>query len=568
MPTPALTAALASIDAGAVPTALEGPRLDFKEDDGNLKRTLKNLADAVVCLSNADGGSLAVGISDTPRAETPPVLGVSEKLTVEVLRRGIFDRTSPPLSVPIEEFRHHGVRLLEIIVPVGGTIYATTDGTSTRRVGTECRPFTPEQQRELLAARGHIDWSAVATDVRLEDADSAELERVRHLLEVAGRDDVARRDDRRLLTDLRLADADGLLTRAGVLLIGTEALLRRAVPSWGYAYQFRATPGTEASGHLRGNRPLLAAVEVLLDAVEARRATRPLNLAGGVQLQIQDYARSAVRELVVNALVHRSFDIDGDVEVVHSVESMSVISPGGLVYGITPENILTHPSTPRHRLLFETVTLLQIAERTGQGVDRAYRELLRVGKPPPHFEDSGDQVRVVIEGGSGDDRFVRYVAGLPDDAGRDVEILLALSALRQRRSLAAPALAASVQRSPDEAQHVLTRMETLELVEPTKRTATKSTPNYRLRPEALAGLGHAVRYHAPAADVRERKTVEHVREYGFVTNATLRRLFDIDVYAARDLLRALQARGILEKSGERGFGPKVRYGRGPDFPRT
>jgi ATP-dependent DNA helicase RecG len=148
-----------------------------------------------------------------------------------------------------------------------------------------------------------------------------------------------------------------------------------------------------------------------------------------------------------------------------------------------------------------------------------------------------------------------------------VEVLLTLSILRQHRTVNAGSLARVVQRTADEAQQVLARMAaTPGLVEATKRTAASPMPNYRLRPEALAGLGSAVRYHVPSIDMEDRKVVEHVREYGFITNATLRRLFDIDVYTARNLLRFLQARGVLKKAGERAYGPKVRYGRGQDFP--
>jgi len=60
--------------------------------------------------------------------------------------------------------------------------------------------------------------------------------------------------------------------------------------------------------------------------------------------------------------------------------------------------------------------------------------------------------------------------------------------------------------------------------------------------------------------------IEHVREYGFVTNRTIQRLFDISVYAARNMLAEMRGRGLLEKIGEARGGPGVRYGPGPGFP--
>jgi len=65
----------------------------------------------------------------------------------------------------------------------------------------------------------------------------------------------------------------------------------------------------------------------------------------------------------------------------------------------------------------------------------------------------------------------------------------------------------------------------------------------------------------------DEKVIEHVREYGFVTNRTLQRLFDRDLYAARNLLYDLRERGLLEKIGTARGGPGVRYGPGPKFPK-
>ena len=69
------------------------------------------------------------------------------------------------------------------------------------------------------------------------------------------------------------------------------------------------------------------------------------------------------------------------------------------------------------------------------------------------------------------------------------------------------------------------------------------------------------------ADETDRKVADHIREYGHVTNQTLRRMFDVDVAGARDLLRALQQRGVIVKLDQGRGGPGIRYGRGPKMPR-
>jgi ATP-dependent DNA helicase RecG len=255
------------------------------------------------------------------------------------------------------------------------------------------------------------------------------------------------------------------------------------------------------------------------------------------------------------------------VDIEHSPERLVITSPGGLVAGVTPDNILTHPSTPRNRLLTETIALLQLAERTGQGIDRAYREMLRVGKEPPSFEDRVSLVRATLPGGIGNDAFVRFVGELPMKAGRDVNVLLALACLRDRSTIDAPRLAAVIQRPVTEARDVLSSMtDDHALLETVRRAARKPFPTYRLRPEIVAAMSRAITYRPQGMDGMDQKVIDHVREYGFVTNRTIQRLFDIQLFAARNLLNDLRKRQILEKIGDARGGTGVRYGPGPKFP--
>lgn len=106
------------------------------------------------------------------------------------------------------------------------------------------------------------------------------------------------------------------------------------------------------------------------------------------------------------------------------------------------------------------------------------------------------------------------------------------------------------------------------LLEPTRRTLRKPFPAYRLRNEPLAALARAVSYRRRTIDQIDEKVIEHVQEYGFVTNRTLQRLFDRDLYAARNLLNDLRDRGLLEKMGTARGGPGVKYGPGPKFPKS
>ncbi|GIH73549.1 ATP-binding protein [Sphaerimonospora thailandensis] len=562
-----LDAVLAIVGDGIPADALETEVLDFKLVAESPKATFNLLADALVCFVNARGGTVVLGVDDKAKTRADALRGVPGVYSIDQIRKGVFDRTHPPITPFVTEKIVDGVRLVAITVPQGVIPHSNASGLATRRLGKECLPFPPAQQREVMIARGQVDWSAEASRVRIEDLSAVELARLRDLLTTGGRDHLAELGDRAMLEALRLVTAAGDVTNAGVLLLADERTLHSIVPAYGYSYQFRPTLGSEATGRARGNRPLLAAIEAMTDAVATRREIHPLNISGGVQLQLTDYPHDAVRELIVNAFIHRSYETGGTVDIEHSPERLVITSPGGLVAGVTPDNILTHPSTPRNRLLTETIAALQLAERTGQGIDRAYREMLRAGKEPPAFEDSGTLVRATLSGGIGNDAFVRFVGELPARAGRDVNVLLALSYLRGRSTIDATRLAAVIQRPVAETQVVLSALaDACGLLEATRRTARKSFPTYRLRPETVTAMSRAVSYRSRSVDGMDQKVIDHVREYGFVTNRTIQRLFDIQVYAARDLLNDLRKRQILEKIGDARGGTGVRYGPGPRFP--
>lgn len=563
------TSALALVGQGATADSLETDTLDFKLVADSPKATLNLLADALVCFVNARGGTVVLGVDDKATDRGGALRGVPANYTIDLIRKGIFDRTSPPITAFVTEILTEGVRLVAVTVPQGVMPHSNAAGLATRRLGKECLPFPPQQQREVMIARGQVDWSADASSIDIKQLSAVEFERLRRLLIAGGRDHLAELSDQALLESLRLISSNGSVTNAAVLLLADESVITRIVPSYGYSYQFRPTSGSEATGRTRGTRPLIAAIQILTDAIESRREVFPLNLAGGVQLQLSDYPGEAVRELVINALIHRSYETSGTVDVEHSPERLIITSPGGLVAGVTPSNILTYPSTPRNRLLTETVSFLQLAERTGQGVDRAYREMLRIGKEPPLFEDNGTLVRAVLAGGIGNSAFVRFVSDLPIKAGKDLNVLLSISHLRHSRIIDAFKLAEMIQRPPVEAQEVLLAMtDEYNLLEPTKRTRNKPFPTYRLQSDVLAAMSRSVTYQRRMVDDTDKKVIDHVREYGFVTNQTIRRLFDLHVYSARDLLNSLREREIIEKIGDARGGIGVKYGPGPKFPKV
>jgi ATP-dependent DNA helicase RecG len=335
-------------------------------------------------------------------------------------------------------------------------------------------------------------------------------------------------------------------------------------------YVYRDTPGGEPSDVRRFDEPLVVAYERVMELVEARRRLTPVTLPKGQQLSIEDFPNVAVREALTNAVIHRDYQLGGTVTVSHSPQVFEISSPGPLVAGVTPQNILTHDSKPRNALLAKATRILTLAEEVGAGIDRIYREMIFAGKDPPHIDSNMERVQVTLTGGAANTRIPHFAAQLPEEERADVDALLILYALCHRQSLSAVDLAPLLQKRPESAEAALERLaqDRVGMVEPSRGTARRAFPKYRLREHVLQELGTAVRYNRRSVDQTDRRVIAHVREYDKITNRTIRNYFDVDVARARDILRDLVNREILAKTSEAERGPSVTYGPGPRFPAT
>jgi ATP-dependent DNA helicase RecG len=542
--------------------------LDFKTEKPNAKETFQDLAEAAVCFANAAGGVIVVGVSDTGTG-SGAFLGT--RLDGHQVRSRIHDLTQPALTVTISDMTWAGMRLLVINVPEGLDVYSTGKGVFTQRWNDQCLPMRPADVARLSDERSGVDWSAQADSRTVEDIDGQAVQLMRGLLR-SSRDDtkerLARLDDYGLLKELRLLTDAGKLTRAADYLLCSPA---DQTAHEVLVYQHKQTRSGEADQVRRWSPPLLTAFSEALSVISARINSIPVNTAQGQQLAIEDYPFAAVREALANAMIHGDLRERRPVQVEHSPEALAIRSPGPLVTGITPENILTHGSRPRFPLIAATMRILGLAEELGQGVDRMFREMVKSGRAIPTvqvLEGELTETGVNLQGGPPNVRLAKFVAELPEAERSDTDALLIAYILCQKRSITARDVASVIQRTSAEAETVLRRLAHGEagMVEPTAGTANRLHPNYRFTSTSLSSLGPAVAYSRRAASETDRKVIDHIREYQTINNSTLQRLFDIDVYQGRDLLRDLVGREILVRVSEQTRGVAVKYGPGPKFP--
>jgi ATP-dependent DNA helicase RecG len=128
-----------------------------------------------------------------------------------------------------------------------------------------------------------------------------------------------------LLRALGVMDEEGRLLRAGEVLFCEPANADEAA----VLYQYRQTPGGEATAVERLGLPLMLAFEQAMALVWARRNVTPLTLPNGQQIEISDFPEVAVGEALSNAVIHRDYRLQ-PVNIEHLPSAFVVISPGPL----------------------------------------------------------------------------------------------------------------------------------------------------------------------------------------------------------------------------------------------
>lgn len=527
-------------------------------------RFRKNLVEDAVCFANSRGGWIMLGIHDRAPEGAPVVAGISlDRWPADDVKELIYQRTMPHLLVDVSVEIVSGRAVMVLHIPPGTDIHGTADGVFKHRHHRSCVPLDEPTMRALRAARRKYDWSAEPAAAGLEFISTAAMEEAASRLRARGRDELATlaaTDPGQYLSDVGLSSENGL-TNAAILLYGSDWALRERIENWGALLRTAPSPGSEGRTLLRkddARRPLVFLLDDILDRLALLTRTETIRV-GAEQIELVDFPPDAQRELLANAFAHRDWEAAGIVEILHSPAELSISSPGGLLPTLDSRRLL-RATAARNPLLTREMARLGLAEQAGLGFDRVYRELARIGKPPPQVVD-GPNFVVTLIGGDGDKVLAKYVAsGLPAGLRTDVDVLLVLAMLRDTRTVSATTAADVLQRTSREAQRVLERMHAAGLIDATKRTASRQHPSYALAPAAVVALRSALRYRTQTIDADDQKLIRHLQRNGRISNADVRDYLDCDTYTARNRLTRFRKKGWIDFAPDSPrMGPEVSY---------
>lgn len=374
----------------------------------NLKERINLAVDELIAFANTKGGTVYFGIEDDGK-----VTGCFDYDCQNIIER-IYDKTRPALFCEIEELEYNGFKVLAISVENDGLTYATTDGKCLKRLGKNSKPYYPEEMGYRYSTRQSSDFSSqIIMDSCESDINLIAVYNLKEKLRIRdNKSTLPDMEDRAFLRDLGLIKEDGgvdRLTIAGLLFVGKETSITRLLPQAEVIYLHYGKDNLEEyDARIDLRQPIITVLDRLTEKIQ--NENHLINVQIGLfRIEIRDFSEKVFQEALLNALSHRDYQSMGAVYVKHYPDKIVIENPGGFLDGITEKNIITHPSAPRNKLIAETLQRLKYVQRTGQGVDIIFKEMISMGKPFPQYTVFNDAVSLTLESAIENLEFVKFI---------------------------------------------------------------------------------------------------------------------------------------------------------------
>jgi len=353
-------------DLGLTIAEGEGQKIEFKKGVSRLDREM-------VAFANASGGRIFLGVDDEGR-----IRGI--EVTNQLLSRiqDIARNCDPPVAISV---RKHGRTVLEIAVAEGKEKpHQCRDGFFLRN-GPNTQKLKREEILRIAVSAGsyHFDESLNRHFRYPQDLDREAVDR---FVELCGLETRPAVESVLLSLDVAEPRQTGLLLRqAGVLFFASEPqrFLRESMVTcarYRGADRFDVVDREEVTGNA------IQMIEQALGFVKANVSVSYEISGKAPRRELYTYPLVAVREAIINAVMHRDYFYDGSHIYVHMFsDRLEIENPGGLPPGLTLDD-LGKRSVRRNRAIADLLYRAKFVERIGSGIQRMQHALAENGNPP------------------------------------------------------------------------------------------------------------------------------------------------------------------------------------------
>lgn len=512
----------------------------------DMKKRINLAVDELIAFANNKGGTLYFGVEDNGE-----VTGCDGNYDLQNIIESIYEKTRPSIFVDPEEIEYDGKKVIALTVASDGITHATTDGRCLKRLGKNSKPFYPDEMSNRYSEIQSSDFSGrILSDSTEDDINKLEVYKLKEKLKARNPEStLADMDDIAFLRDLALVKSDSghiKLAVAGLLFVGKEQAINRLLPQAEVIYlHYSESNLEEYDARLDMKAPIISVIDRLSEKIQD--SNRIVNVQVGLfRLEIVDFPEKVFQEALLNALSHRDYQSQGAVYVKHYPDKIVIENPGAFLDGITENNIITHPSVPRNKLIAETLQHLKYVQRTGQGVDIIFREMISSGKPFPEYKSYNDAVSLTIYSAIDDIDFVKFIANEENGLSRSFSLseLMILRYLKDNRKITMSEAESLIQEARDQAQNACNNLKRYGLIE-------LSGNEYMLTAKIYDELKNSVDYTKDKAIqyIKAREMIlEYIRDRGFINNELVRELCGFSQKQARIILQRMRKENLIELS--------------------
>jgi ATP-dependent DNA helicase RecG len=389
----------------------ENSGVEFKRDDIRPEQ----LAKEVVALVNFQGGKILLGVDDDGS-----ISGIQRSDVEEWVMNVISEKVHPAILPFYEKIKIDERTIVAVLTfPQGNSKpYVRRHNKAEEvfiRVGSTSRLATREQQMRLYEIGGMLHTEVLPVSrTSSNDLDKVRIEN--YLKDIVNDPDMPSTDaewENRLANIGFLTEPKGMCTIAGIVLFGKQP--RQYLKQSGLRLFAFNSPDKEYKAELdaildgplaarwdftQGARQLIdeGLIESVLQKMDPFISEELNKIAENFQREKQYlYPIEAIREVLINALVHRDWTRFVDIEIGIYSDRLEVISPGCLQNSMTVEKMIAGQRYTRNTIIMEIMRDYGYVDFRGMGLRTKVIPLMRSHNDcDPIFEATEDYLKVIL----------------------------------------------------------------------------------------------------------------------------------------------------------------------------
>ena len=407
-------------------------RVEFKEAKGgnysfngsnhvDPKKRRRCILGYVTAIANEGGGYLMFGVKDKYPHE---IVGTQQSNRSEgQLESNIYNHTGIRVSTESlydEEKR----RILVIKIPSRpiGKVYKFED-VPLMRIGEELKPMSDEMYLKILQEQEPDFSQQICKGATIDDLDPNAIQALKEkYARKQNNSQFLTLKNHQILNDLDLIYKNKV-TNAAIILLGKNETIKKNIPQASVILEYRKNEH-QISFDQRNyfQEPYFIMIDKLWDQINLRNGIIPVQ-NGPYIFDIPYFNPEVIREAFNNAIAHRDYRKTSEILIKQYPTRLEITNPGGFPAGVNLSNILTVASTPRNRLLSDVLQKTGIVERSGQGVDKIFYQMLSEGKKAPDYSSSDDfQVNLLLSAIIEDKAFALFIESIQSEYKEDEKL--------------------------------------------------------------------------------------------------------------------------------------------------